>query len=224
MEIQTGLNYSELSHEAATIIASQLFDKPDSNLALAWGSSPAGAYGVLARCFQQGWSRASVFKIDEYAGESIGQQLLEEQLFQHIDLPSARRFCPFQVDKYDELIKDSGGIDLLVLGFGVNGHIAACEPGTSFASRTHLVRLAPETIEVNYDKYGKRLLFARTMGLTTMMEARRILLLISGANKREAARQALFGPVDESIPASLLQQHSDVTVLCDFKMEGAPAE
>lgn len=221
MEIRTGLDFGELSHEAATIIASQLFDEPDSNLALAWGSSPAGAYGVLAQCFTKGWERARVFKIDEYlGGGAIGQHLLQEQLLQHVDLPTGRCFCPVLVDRYDDLIKDSGGIDLLVLGFGGNGHIAACEPGTAFDSRTHLVRLAEETIEVNAVKYGERLSYARTMGLATMMEARKILLLVSGAHKCESARQALFGPVDRHVPASILQMHDDVTVLCDFKLGG----
>jgi glucosamine-6-phosphate deaminase len=216
MEIKSGFSYDELSHEAASIIASQLVDKPASNLALAWGSSPAGAYKVLAQCFQEGWSQALLFKIDEYLGSAIGQELLQEQLLQHVDLPSGRCICPAQVDRYDDLIDDAGGLDLLVLGFGRNGHIAACEPGTSFQSQTHLVQLAPETIEDNFAKYGEMLYSARTMGLATMFQAKKVVLLISGAQKLEAARQALFGPVQESVPASILQRHSNLTVLCDF--------
>lgn len=218
MEIKSGLSYDELSHEAASVIASQLVDKPASNLALAWGSSPAGAYKALAQCFQEGWAQAQVFKIDEYLGRSIGQELLQEQLLQHIDLKPGRCFCPSQVDRYDDLIDDAGGLDLLVLGFGRNGHIAACEPGTSFASMTHLVQLAPETIEDNFAKYGEKLYGARTMGLATMMKARQVLLLISGDQKREAAQEALLGQISEAIPASILQRHGNLTVLCDFPL------
>lgn len=218
MKIKDCLSYDELSHEAASVIASQLVDKPDSNLALAWGSSPAGAYKVLAQCFQEGWAQAQVFKIDEYLTRSIGQELLQEQLLQHIDLKPGRCFSPTQVDRYDDLLEDAGGIDLLVLGFGRNGHIAACEPGTSFASLTHLVKLAPETIEDNFAKYNKMLYSARTMGLATMMKARQVLLLVSGEQKRKAAQRALRGPISEAIPASVLQRHDNLTVLCDFPL------
>jgi glucosamine-6-phosphate deaminase len=213
-----------MSIDAAAIIAAQLAEKNNSNFGLAWGSSPIGCYREVADyCSRQiSFSKAKVFAIDEYLGNrAIGKELLEKTLYNHIDLPEFSRFSPTMVDDYDGLIEDLGGLDMLLLGFGRNGHVAACEPGTPFWRQTHLVQLATETIEDNFQKYNEYIRFARTIGPSTIMRARKIVLLIAGEQKRTAAALALFGPVTEAVPASILQLHPDVTVLCDFRLEAS---
>ncbi len=220
MEIRC-MSYSEMSSKAASLIEDQLVRKPNSNFGLAWGSSPLGTYELLSnigRPNNYSWQKAKVFAGDEYLEHSIGSELLAHSLYDHIDLPELSHFSPIQVDKYDLLITDSGGLDLLLLGFGRNGHLMACEPGTPWSKRTHIAKLATETVVDNQRKYGEEWRFARTIGPATIMEATRIVLFISGENKREAALQALYGPLSEQVTGSILQRHRHVTVLCDFSL------
>lgn len=211
-----------ISHKAALLMHGQLERKPGGNFAFAWGQSPRLAYqylAELARQEQTSFSEARAFAIDEYLGRlRIGEESLRRDLYDQTDLCRAACFNPLDVDNYDGLIEDLGGIDLMVLGLGRNGHIAACEPGTPFDRGTHLTALASSTIEDNFAKYGERLLMARTLGPASIMKAAAVLLLICGEQKREAARKALSGAVTVDVPASILQTHENLTVLSDFEI------
>ncbi|MDX1985687.1 MAG: 6-phosphogluconolactonase [Candidatus Obscuribacter sp.] len=221
MKVISG-SHDLISHKAAALMHGQLESKPGSNFAFAWGQSPRLAYQYLAELSMQeetSFAEARAFAIDEYLGlRRIGEELLRKDLYDQTDLSRAACFNPLDVDNYDGLIEDLGGIDLMVLGLGRNGHIAACEPGTPFDRGTHLTALAASTIEDNFGKYGERLLMARTLGPASIMKAATVLLLICGEQKQEAARRALYGAVTVDVPASILQTHENLIVLADFEL------
>lgn len=221
MKVISG-SHEMISQKAAGLMHGQLQYKPFGNFAFAWGQSPRLSYhylAELARQEQTSFSQARAFAIDEYLGQRrIGQELLRKDLYDQTDLCRAASFNPLDVDNYDGLIEDLGGIDLMVLGMGRNGHIAACEPGTPFNRGTHLTALASSTVEDNFVKYGERLLMARTLGPASIMKAAAVLLLICGEQKREAAQKALSGAVTVEVPASILQMHENLTVLSDFEI------
>lgn len=221
MQIRDGLSYAEMSGVAAGHLLKQLISCPTSNLALPWGNSPKGAYQVISLCCPENFTRAKVFALDDVIGSrQIGQELLQEQLFNNIDLKPENRFHPAAVTpaEYDALIDDAGGIDMLFLGLGLTGHLGFNEPGTSFDTGTHKVQLQESTVADCKAKYGIDVKEGITMGLATMMKAKQVVLLISGENKREIARQALYGEVTTQVPASILQLHQNVTVLVDFEL------
>jgi len=148
-----------------------------------------------------------------------------EHLFAHVNLDRSRTHVPYgatrdpeaECIKYEEMIRAAGGIDLQVLGIGMNGHIGFNEPGSAPNSRTRVVQLADQTVQVNRAKTEAEELpsFALSMGIGTIMDAREIMLLANGDAKAEIVRQAIQGPVTPDIPASILQQHPDVTVFLD---------
>lgn len=221
MEIIDAMSYDQMSRHAASILGPTLSLEPQINFALAWGSSPIGCYQCLREwCLD--WGKARVFAVDEYDHPTrIGEDLLERSLFHHINLPAESKFNPIDYtdeSRYDRLIESHGGIRLMLLGMGRNGHIAACEPATSFLLGTHATELAESTIADNQAKYGERMTRAYTIGPKTIMASTEIILLVSGEQKRQAANAALYGPVTEDVPASVLQRHSKVTVLCDFAL------
>ena len=218
---------------AAGLYVDLLRRKPDAVLGLATGSTPLGLYARLAALCRAGelsFRRATSFNLDEYVGlpathDQSYRYFMEHNLFSHVDLPAERTHVPSGLDVsdaalagYDAAIEAAGGIDLQLLGLGGNGHIGFNEPGTPFGLGTHVVELTARTRQDNarfFASLDEVPTHAATMGVKTVMHARAILLLAFGSAKAEAVRAALTGPVTEEVPASVLQLHPDVTVICD---------
>jgi glucosamine-6-phosphate deaminase len=216
-----GLSYDEMSQRAANFAIDQICCKPTSSFGFPWGNSPKGMYTLLSSSFPDFFGEAKAFALDDVIGSrQIGQELLHEQLFKNINLKRENRFSPTAVTpaQYEEQITAARGLDVLYLGLGLEGHLGFNEPGTSFDTRTHKVQLHESTIQDCKAKYGIDVKEGITMGLATMMEAMHVVLLVSGENKREIARKALFEPVTPEVPASILQLHPRVLVLADFKL------
>ena len=216
----------------AALIAAQAMRGAGSVFGFATGSTPIGTYEALARMAQSGaadFSGARTFNLDEYAGLPADHPqsyrfFMDEQLFSKVrfadtQLPSGiARDLDAECARYEQAIDLAGGIDLQLLGIGHNGHIGFNEPGDFFPDKTHCVSLAPATIEANkrfFDSADEVPRRAITMGIGTIMRACSIVLVISGGDKAQIARQALKGPVTPSVPASILQFHPCVTVLLD---------
>ncbi len=222
--------YQQLSQEMAEAVAKLLRAQPSARLGLPTGHSPLGAYKLLSQWSEQGkldWSKACCFALDEYIdadAEESFQHFLETNLYRHTNLPDGQKFNPKNVDNYDQLIRDMGGLDLTILGIGTNGHIAFNEPGTPRMSWTHCTRLTEATREANQTYFGpgeevpKR---AVTMGIETILASKQIILIASGAHKQEVLERALLGTTDVNLPASFLSLHPHVTVLSDFEFHSA---
>ncbi len=233
MDIRVYGDYREMSRAAAQIVADQLRAKPDSVLGLATGSTPEGMYAELVRMYREGqvdFSQAHSFNLDEYVGLSPDDPrsynvYMWKNLFRHVNFDPKRVHIPSGVGddlagqclRYERMIEEAGGIDLQVLGIGRNGHIGFNEPGSPFDSRTRVVDLAEQTVSVNMEKTEAISLptQAVSMGIGTILESRRIMLLANGVEKAEIVAKALRGPVTWMVPASALQVHGDVVVLLD---------
>lgn len=223
----------EVVRKAAQRYVELLNRKPEAVLGLATGSTPLDLYAELARLCAEGklsFAKAKSFNLDEYIGlegthDQSYRYFMEQNLFSKVDLPAARIHVPSGLDVsdaalagYDAAIEAAGGIDLQLLGLGGNGHIGFNEPGTPFELGTHVVTLTERTRRDNarfFASLDEVPTHAATMGVKTVMHARAILLLAFGRAKAEALAAALNGPVTPEVPASVLQLHPDVTVLCD---------
>ena len=236
MKFITVESYEELSKEAARIIAKQVFSKPDSVLGLATGSSPVGTYNCLAEWFEKGevdFSKATSVNLDEYVGlsgdnDQSYRYFMNQNLFKKINIRMEETFvpngCAEDLEKeckaYDALIEKLGGIDLQLLGIGLDGHIGFNEPDEVFTKETHIVDLDPSTIEANARFFAstedvpKK---AVTMGIGAIMQAKKVLLIANGEKKAEILNKAFYGPITPKVPASVLQLHPDVTVLYSKK-------
>ena len=208
-----------------------LKEKPDAILGGATGSTPLGLYAELARLCKAGeisFAKARTFNLDEYVGldgshDQSYRYFMNENLFKHIDIDIQNTRVPDGIDTsaaaaYDEEIEKAGGIDLQLLGIGVDGHIGFNEPGTPWDSRTHVVELHPSTREVNarfFSSIDEVPTHAVTMGIKTVMNARSIILMAIGKNKAEIIRDMIKGPVTTDVPASILQLHPFVEVYLD---------
>ena len=234
MNIIRAKDYQDMSRKAANIISAQIIMKPDCVLGLATGSTPVGTYRQLIEWYEKGdldFSRVSTVNLDEYRGLThIDQQsyyyFMQENLFDHVNIDKAATHVPDGTNpdaadacaKHEQIIKSLGGIDLQLLGLGNNGHTGFNEPGAAFEKETHLVDLAESTIRANarfftsIDEVPKQ---AYTMGIRTIMQAKKILVVVSGEGKADIVSRAFFGPVTPEVPASILQMHPDVTVVCD---------
>ena len=232
-------SYEEMSRKAAIRIAQQIIMKSSSVLGFATGSTPQKTYDILGEFYLQGivdFSTITTFNLDEYVGldpdhPQSYSHFMEENLFQKVNLNPDRIHIPSGIapdlqevcSHYEETIQRLGGIDLQLLGIGPNGHVGFNEPGTHLNSVTHMVSLSDATIRANSrffqspDEVPKK---AITMGIKTIMGARKILLLVSGVGKAGIIQKALSGPVTEDLPASVLQLHPDVTVIIDESMVG----
>jgi len=227
-------DYDEMSRKAALFIASQVLLKPNCLLGLATGSTPVGTYQELIRFHEEdglSFQQVRTVNLDEYYGlpashEQSYRFFMQENLFDHIDILPENTHVPDGLSRdpqaygkeYDEMIASMGGIDLQLLGIGSNGHIAFNEPGRYFTAQTRLVDLNKNTIEDNarfFESADEVPRQAISMGMRSILGARRILILASGANKAEAVRDMLEGPVDPMIPASILQLHPNVTLVAD---------
>lgn len=232
MNFITVQSYEELSKKAAGIIASQVIMKPDCILGLATGSSPLGTYANLAKMCDAGeldFSKVTSVNLDEYAGldgshDQSYRYFMDTNLFSKINIDREKTFVPSGVaddlvsegKAYDELIESLGGIDLQLLGIGLDGHIGFNEPDSVFTAQTHPVKLDESTIEANARFFASKddvPRFAITMGMMSIMQAKKILLIANGQNKKAILEKAFNGPVDPMVPASILQLHPDVTVI-----------
>lgn len=230
MNIIKAKGYDEMSKMAAAIIAAQALRKPASVFGFATGSTPVGTYRELVRLFGEGlvdFSRAVTFNLDEYAGCPASDpnsyvafmrgNLFDKANFKASYLPDGMAPNPAaECLRYEKAITEAEGIDLQLLGIGHNGHIGFNEPDDHFAFATQHIKLTDSTIDANARFYNSRdevPKYALSMGIGTIMNARGILMLISGADKREIAEKALHGPVTPRVPASILQMHPDVTVI-----------
>lgn len=234
MRIIKAKDYDDLSRKAANIISAQVLLKPDCVLGLATGSTPIGTYKQLIEWYEKGdldFSAAKSVNLDEYRGLTRDNNqsyyyFMYNNLFKHINInmentnvpdgtePDSEKEC----SRYENVIEAYGGVDLQLLGLGHNGHIGFNEPDKDFPRTTHCVDLTQSTIEANkrffasVDDVPKQ---AYTMGIGTIMKARKILLVVSGADKAQILHDVLCGPVTPEVPASILQLHSDVIVVAD---------
>ncbi len=226
-------DYDDLSRAGADFVASVVAARPDAAVLVATGKTPMGLYAELARRQEAGafdGSRLRVFQLDEYTGtaEHDRRSLYDWTLRAFVDplhvphervarLPSDGDI-PGGCAAYDRSVADADGIDLAILGIGTNGHVGFNEPPSDRWTTTREVELTPETIRANagYWEQGEHIpRRGVTVGMTTLVSARRILLLASGASKCDIVRRAMQGPVGAEVPASLLREAEGVTVLVD---------
>lgn len=227
-------SYYQMSRVAANIISAQVIMKPNCVLGLATGSTPVGTYEQLIRWYEKGdldFSQVSSINLDEYKGlspenDQSYRYFMNTNFFDHINIRKERTHVPDGLEpdsarachEYNKIITDCGGIDLQLLGLGLNGHIGFNEPGAAFEKETHCVDLSESTIRANsrffasMDEVPKQ---AYTMGIKTIMQARKILIVVNGQNKAQIVKDAFFGPVTPKVPASVLQLHNDVTLVGD---------
>ena len=258
MKIYKAKDYADMSRKAANIISAQIIMKPECVLGLATGSTPVGLYKQLVEWYKKGdldFSAVKTVNLDEYKGLSQDNDqsyyyFMHKNLFDNVNISVENTHIPNgmeqdsekECNRYSELIKSLGGIDLQLLGIGHNGHIGFNEPSDSFEKQVHCVDLTESTIEANKRFFesaedvprqaytmgiktimqAKKILViasgedkAYTMGIKTIMSAHRILVVVSGSDKAEAVKNAFFGPVTPAVPGSILQLHNDVTLVAD---------
>lgn len=227
-------DYEGLSREAARVVARQILLKGDSVLGLPTGETPIGMYENLIRFYNQGLldlSRVITFNLDEYYGlpqdhPQSYRRYMRERFFRHVNIPEENIHIPDglvpdpeeECRRYEAELARHGGLDLLILGLGPNGHIGFNEPGSDWGTETRLVALSEETRRREARRFGSLDLVptrAITMGIKTIMRARKILLLASGREKALALKKAVQGLITKAVPASVLQLHPEVTVILD---------
>ena len=234
MKIYKAKDYKDMSRKAANIISAQVIMKPNCVLGLATGSTPIGTYDQLVEWYNKGdldFSEVTTVNLDEYKGlprtnDQSYYYFMHQHLFDRVNIDPERTNVPNGMEpdaekecgRYEELIRSLGGVDLQLLGLGHNGHIGFNEPGEAFEKETHCVDLTESTIEANKrffasaDDVPKQ---AYTMGIKTIMQAKKILIVVNVENKADIVERAFFGPVTPEVPASILQLHNDVTLVGD---------
>ncbi|MEZ6116027.1 MAG: glucosamine-6-phosphate deaminase [Pirellulaceae bacterium] len=239
MEIVIYPEYEQIGKAAAKIVANTLNSKPNAVLGLATGSTPLSLYRELVRMHKDeglDFSQVTSFNLDEYVGLTKNNpqsyhHFMHENLFRHINIAPQNIYIPSGTTDnypafcqwYENRIVESGGIDLQILGIGSDGHIAFNEPSSSLGSRTRIKTLAQQTIQDNarfFDRPEDVPIYAITMGVGTILEARKILLLANGENKASAVAAAVEGPITSMVTASALQMHPDTTMLLDPSAAG----
>lgn len=236
MNVIYAKDYQDLSRKVANVISAQVILKPNSVLGLATGSTPVGAYKQLIEWYNKGdidFSSVTTVNLDEYCGlspdnEQSYRHFMNQHFFSHINIDIVNTNVPngladnylSECQRYDTLIARLGGVDLQLLGIGHNGHIGFNEPDISFEKTTHIVDLDETTIKANarffhnIDEVPKK---AITMGIKSIMQAKKVLLVANGKDKKDIVDKALHGPVTPDVPASILQFHPDLTVICCFE-------
>lgn len=234
MRIIVTKDYEDMSKKAAAIIAAQVAEKPDCVLGLATGSTPIETYKNLVEWYENGsldFSQVRTVNLDEYRGlprdnDQSYYYFMHDNLFNHVNIDEANTNVPdgtnpdadAECARYEALIASYGGQDLQLLGLGHNGHIGFNEPAQEFDKTTHCVDLQESTIEANKrffasaDDVPKQ---AYTMGIGTIMKAKKILVVANGEGKADIVAKAFFGPVTPEVPASILQFHPNVTIVVD---------
>lgn len=234
MRIMKTTDYDHMSRMAANVISAQVILKPDCVLGLATGSTPIGSYENLIQWYKKGdldFSKVTSVNLDEYKGlpadnDQSYRYFMNDHLFNHININKERTFVPNGMEPdaakacedYNNIIREVGGIDLQLLGLGHNGHIGFNEPCDEFEKETHCVDLTESTIEANTRFFASADMVpkqAYTMGIKTIMQARKVVVVVSGADKADIVKKAFFGPVTPQVPASILQLHNDVTLVAD---------
>ena len=234
MKVFKVYDYDELSQLAAKLIIKKVNQFSNLTLGLATGSTPEGLYRCLVEdhlIHHTNYQYVKTFNLDEYVG--IGPEnknsyyyYMNKHLFKHINIKPHNVHLPKgtnvnlekECDHYEWLIEQNEGIDLQVLGIGQNGHIGFNEPGTSFKSKTHIVELDYSTRKANsrfFTTIDEVPTHAVTMGISTILKSKEILLLVSGENKTPAFQRLLKGEINEEFPASILKQHPNITVIVD---------
>lgn len=234
MKIYVTEDYQAMSRKAASLLAAHVILKPDCVLGLATGSTPIGMYKELIAGYEAGdldFGKVRSVNLDEYAGlapthDQSYRYFMQHNLFDHVNIDVANTNVPnglaedpeAECQRYNQVIHDMGGIDIQVLGMGHNGHIGFNEPADHFPLETHVVELQESTINANArffaskDEVPKK---AMTMGIRSIMQARQILVVVSGEDKAEIVKKAFFGPVTPQVPASILQMHPNVVLVGD---------
>ena len=234
MQLIQAKDYDDMSRKAANIISAQVILKPNCVLGLATGSTPLGTYANLINWYEKGdldFSGVSSVNLDEYRGlpadnDQSYRYFMKTNLFDKINIDQTRTHVPNGMEPdsdkacrdHDAIIKELGGIDLQLLGLGLNGHIGFNEPAAEFPKGTHCVDLTQSTIEANsrfFASIDDVPTQAYTMGIQSIMLAKKILIIASGANKADIIAKAFLGPVTPDVPASILQMHPDVTLVAD---------
>lgn len=234
MRIIKAKDYEEMSRKAAGVIAAQVIAKPDSVLGLATGGTPVGTYAQLVEWYNRGdldFADITTVNLDEYRGlprtnEQSYWYFMHDNLFNHVNIKPERINLPNGENldaeaacaQYNEILHSVGAIDLQLLGIGSDGHIGFNEPADHFPLETHCVDLEESTIEdnkrffANKDEVPRQ---AYTMGIKTIMQAKKVLMVANGKNKAEIIKKAFFGPVTPEVPASILQMHPDFILVAD---------
>jgi len=234
MQLIQAKDYDDMSRKAANIISAQVILKPNCVLGLATGSTPLGTYSNLIDWYKKGdldFSQVSSVNLDEYRGlpadnDQSYRYFMKTNLFDQVNIYQSRTYVPNGMEPdsdkacrdHDNIINELGGIDLQLLGLGLNGHIGFNEPADEFPKGTHCVDLTQSTIEANsrfFASIDEVPTQAYTMGIQSIMLAKKILIIASGANKAEIIAKAFLGPVTPEVPASILQMHPDVTLVAD---------
>jgi glucosamine-6-phosphate deaminase len=234
MEVVVPASYEKMSKAAAAVIADVINAKPNAVLGMATGSTPLGVYQELVRMHQQGnldFAQVTTFNLDEYVGlpttnPQSYHYFMHQNFFKHVNIAPGNIYIPSGTTSnyqsfcawYEQRIEDCGGIDVQILGIGSDGHIAFNEPGSSLSSRTRLKTLARPTIEDNarfFERPEDVPIYAITMGVGTILDARMLILLANGEKKANAVAQMVEGPVTSMITASALQLHSSAKVFLD---------
>lgn len=234
MKIYMGEDYKGMSRKAANIISAQIILKPDCVLGLATGSTPIGTYDQLVNWYEKGdldFSKVVTINLDEYKGlsgdnDQSYRYFMNKHLFDRINIYKENTYVPNGLEadskkacqEYNDIITKCGGIDMQLLGLGHNGHIGFNEPGGAFEKETHCVNLTKSTIEANkrfFEKEEDVPKQAYTMGIKSIMQAKKILVVVSGEDKADIVKGAFTGPVTPEVPASVLQLHNDVTLVGD---------
>ena len=234
MRIIRTTDYADMCRKAASILSAQVILKPDSVLGLATGSTPLGVYKLLAEWYVKGdldFSETVSINLDEYAGLAPDnpqsyRYYMDNNFFRHVNIRAENTHLPngLAADKteecagYEAVIRRYNGIDMQLLGIGHNGHIGFNEPGTAFEKDTHCVSLTESTINANkrfFDNESDVPRFAYTMGIHTIMQAHRVVMIASGTSKAEILKESFTGPVTPKTPASILQLHNDIILVGD---------
>ena len=227
-------DYSAMSRQAANLISAQVIVKPNCVLGLATGSTPIGTYKQLIEWYNKGdlsFAQVRSVNLDEYKGlsgehDQSYRYFMQNNLFNHVDIDVANTSVPngmaedadAECAAYDAHIRELGGIDLQLLGMGHNGHIGFNEPADEFVGPTHVVELAQSTIDANKRFFASEADVPRhalTMGMAAILQARSVVVVVSGEDKANIVHKAFFGPITPRVPASLLQLHPNVTVVGD---------
>lgn len=234
MKVIVAKDYAEMSASAAKVVSDLISGKPDCVLGLATGSTPEGMYAELVKGCNEGkvdFSAVRTVNLDEYypikpENDQSYRYFMNSRLFDHVNIDKANTNVPngMAADaaeegaRYEKIIESLGGIDLQVLGIGQNGHIGFNEPDEELIPITHLTDLTEDTIQVNsrfFDSVDQVPKQAFTMGIKTIFSARSIILLASGKNKHNAVKKMLSGNITTLCPATLLNLHPNVTLICD---------
>ena len=234
MRVYCAADYNHASRVAANIISAQVIMKPDCVLGLATGSTPVGTYEELIRRYEQGdldFSRVHSINLDEYRGlagdnDQSYRYFMNTHLFDSINIDKKNTYVPDGLEPdsekacrdYEEMIKAHGGVDLQILGLGHNGHIGFNEPGSTFEKETHCVTLSETTRQANarfFSSMDEVPTEAYTMGIGSIMQAKKIVVIVTGEGKREIVKKAFLGPITPEVQASVLQLHNDVILVGD---------